>query len=79
MHDFATSEEISVFKWMDRGKKPVVTVSSFHKDEDISVVKRKNNIGVREEVICPLTIAEYNKYMAAVDHFDQLQQCYSIA
>lgn len=78
-YDFATSGEISVFKWMDRGKKPVVTVSTIHKGETTSIVKRKNNLGVREDVQCPLRIAEYNKYMGGVDHFDQLKECYNIA
>ncbi|KAL4104080.1 hypothetical protein QTP88_019393 [Uroleucon formosanum] len=78
-YDFATSGEISVFKWMDRGKKPVVTVSTIHRGEDTAFVKRKNNVGVREEVQCPLSIAEYNKYMGGVDHFDQLQERYNIA
>jgi len=39
-YDFATSGEISVFKWMDRGKKPVVTVSTIHRGETTSIVKR---------------------------------------
>lgn len=77
-YDFATSEEISVHKWMDRGKKPVVTVSSLHRGEDITVVKRKNNAGIREEIQCPKSISDYNKYMGGVDHFDQLQECYNI-
>lgn len=72
VYDFASSGEISVQKWMDRGKKPVVAVSTIHKGEDITVVKRKNNIGIREDIKCPKSIAEYIKYMGAVDHFDQL-------
>lgn len=78
-YDFATSGEITVFKWMDRGKKPVVTVSTIHRGEDTAFIKRKNNVGVREEVQCPLSIAEYNKYMGGVDHFDQLLERYNIA
>lgn len=61
-YDFASSGEISVYKWMDRGKKPVVVVSSIHKGEDITVVKRKNNVGIREDVKCPKSIDDYNKY-----------------
>lgn len=78
-YDFATSGEISVFKWMDRGKKPVVTVSSIHKGNDAAMVKRKNKIGIREDVKCPKSISEYNKYMGGVDHFDQLQEYYNIS
>ncbi|KAF0711469.1 piggyBac transposable element-derived protein 4-like, partial [Aphis craccivora] len=78
-YDFASSGEISVYKWMDRGKKPVVVVSSFHKGEDITMVKRKNNVGIREDVKCPKSIADYNKYMGGVDHFDQLLECYNIS
>jgi len=78
-YDFASSGEISVYKWMDRGKKPVVVVSSFHKGEDITMVKRKNNFGIREDVKCLKSIADYNKYMGGVDHFDQLLECYNIS
>lgn len=35
---------------METGKEPVVTVFSFHKGEDILVVRSKNNVGVREEL-----------------------------
>lgn len=37
-YDFASSVEISVYKCMDRGKKPVVAVSTIHKGENITVV-----------------------------------------
>lgn len=63
---------------MDRGKKPVVVVSSFHKGEDITMVKRKNNVGIREDDKCPKSIADYNKDMGGVDHFDQLLECYKL-
>lgn len=65
--------------YCNRGKKPVVTVSTIHRGEDTAFIKRKNNVGVREEVQCPLSIAEYNKYMGGVDHFDQLLERYNIA
>lgn len=51
-YDFATSGEIYVCKWMDRGKKPVVTVSTINLGENIATVKIKNNVGVREDVQC---------------------------
>jgi len=57
-------------------EKPVVVVSSIHKGEDITVVKRKNNVGIREDVKFPKSIADYNKYMGVVDHFDPFLECY---
>lgn len=38
-------------------EKTAVTVSTIHRDEDTAFVKRKKNVGVREEVQCPLSIA----------------------
>lgn len=77
--DFATSKEISISKWMDRGKKPVVIISTIHNPSENGVVKRKNKEGIREDVNCPKSVYDYNKYMGGVDRFDQLLECYNIS
>lgn len=77
--DYAISNEISVSKWMDRGKKSVVTVSTMHNPSESTTVKRRNKEGVRVDIICPKSIYDYNKYMGGVDHFDQLIECYNIS
>ncbi|KAG5866483.1 hypothetical protein JTB14_027542 [Gonioctena quinquepunctata] len=72
--DFAMSvdSDLSVSKWCDRGKKSVVIISSFHDPSVSKEVLRTNRIGVREDVKCPHSIAEYNAFMGGVDLFDQL-------
>lgn len=77
--DFAQAGDYSVVKWRDRGKKSVNVISSMHNPQDLSTVKRTNKMGVREEVNCPESIADYNRYMGGVDKFDQYHSTYSIS
>ena len=77
--DFAMANEISVCKWKDRGKKSVVVSSNMHTPSETTFVKRTNKEGRKEDVQCPKSISEYNKYMGGVDLFDQLSSCYSIS
>lgn len=77
--DYAVSRDISVCKWMDRGKKAVVTVSTMHNPCETATVKRRNKEGIREDINCPKSIYDYNKYMGGVDHFDQLLETYNIS
>jgi len=77
--DYVQSEDISVVKWRDRGKKSVVVVSSMHNPKKERSVLRTNKRGVREPVNCPESIADYNTFMGGVDKFDQLMSSYSIA
>lgn len=70
------SEEIFVYKSIDKGKKPVVNISSLHEGVDITVMKKK--ISIREVVKCGKSIFDYNKYIGGVDHFNKLQESYNI-
>lgn len=76
--DFAQSGDISVSKWMDRGKKSVCVASNMHDPRLITTVKRTNHKGEKETVPCPESIAAYNKHMGGVDKFDQYMSTYSI-
>lgn len=76
--DFATSGEISVVKWKDRGTKSVKIASNMHDPEDFTEVQRTNKKGEKINVKCPKVIYDYNRYMGGVNHFDQLQSTYSI-
>lgn len=76
--DYASSGDISFIRWSDKGKKPVAVLSSMHKASAVSSVRRTNKEGKKEEVPCPLAIADYNKYMGGVDKIDQMLETYSI-
>ncbi|KAG8233747.1 hypothetical protein J437_LFUL003817 [Ladona fulva] len=58
---------ISIYKWLDRGKTPLCVVSSMHNPSKPEMAFRRNSVGDREEVLCPEAIADYNKYMGGVD------------
>lgn len=77
--DFAQAGDISVVKWKDRGKKSVNVVSNMHNPTKFTTVKRTNKTGERQEIKCPESIAAYNKYMGAVDKFDQAMAAYAIS
>jgi hypothetical protein len=74
--DFASSKDISVCKWKDRSKKSVIVASTFHNPATTVNVSRTNKVGQKEEVKCPESISEYNKYMGGVDKFDQYMSYY---
>lgn len=78
-YDYASSEDISVSKWKDRGKKSVVVVSTFHDPQITTTIYRTNKEGKKEAVNCPTSISDYNQNMGAVDRFDQFMSYYSIA
>lgn len=77
--DYAMSGDISFVRWVDRGKKPVAVLSSMHNASKVTVVKRTNREGKKEEVPCPEAISDYNKYMGGVDRMDQMHAAYSVA
>lgn len=78
-HDGATDGEITISKWMDRGKKSVCVISTMHSASKTAHVLRTQPTGERKLVQCPEAISDYNKYMGGVDHFDQLLSSYSIS
>ncbi|XP_023313017.1 piggyBac transposable element-derived protein 4-like [Anoplophora glabripennis] len=76
--DCAMSDDFSLAKRKDRGKKSVVVISSMHNPNVKETVLRTNKVGDRESVSCPASIYDYNKFMGAVDGFDQLMASYPI-
>lgn len=80
-YDFCMSDDFSVCKWKDRGKKSVVIVSSFHDPSNETTVLRTNSKGERDRVKCSIAISDYNNYcyMGGVDKFNQLIETYNIA
>ncbi|CAH2003205.1 unnamed protein product [Acanthoscelides obtectus] len=77
--DYCMAGDISVYKWKDRGTKPVLLASNFHDPREETTVLRTNAQGNREEVICPSAVSDYNKYMLGVDKFDQLMSPYNVS
>lgn len=77
--DGAVSGDIGVSKWRDRGKKSVCVVSTMHNPLKKTKVLRTQKDGSRRLVDCPDSVADYNKYMGGVDHFDQLLAAYSVS
>jgi len=77
--EFAHSEDKSVCRWKDRGKKPVTVISNMHDASSTEIVKRKNSKGEKIPIECPKSISDYNKFMGGVDRFDQYMASYSVA
>lgn len=70
------SNDISVYKWKDRGTKCVLLASSFHDSSVQSSVLRTDATCHREPVPCPLAVQDYNMNMGGVDKFDQYMSAY---
>lgn len=77
--DFAQSGDITVTKWKDKGKNPVVVLSNMHDGSEKINVLRTNSTGSRDLVSCSKSISDYNIYMKGVDKFDQMIAAYSIS
>nr|CAH7740638.1 unnamed protein product [Callosobruchus chinensis] len=77
--DSVASNDVSVYKWKDRGTKCVVLASNRHDYKSTTHVLRTNKVGQRESVPCPEAISDYNRYMGGVDRFDQYHANYSIS
>lgn len=50
--DFVQSGDITVTKWKDRGKKPVVVESNMHDGSENTNVLHTNSYGSRDSVLC---------------------------
>ncbi|CAH2014166.1 unnamed protein product [Acanthoscelides obtectus] len=77
--DCCIAGDISVYKWQDRGAKPVLLASNFYDPREETNVLRTNVQGNREEVDCPSAVSDYNKYMLDVDKFDQLMSPHNVS
>lgn len=77
--DSVMDGSISVTKWRDRGKKCVLMASNMHNPADLTSVSRTNKEGRKEDIRCPKSIADYNKYMGGVHRFDQLLATYTVS
>ncbi|XP_072376163.1 uncharacterized protein, partial [Diabrotica undecimpunctata] len=78
-HDYFMSNDMSVVKWKDRGRKCVLVGSTMHNPLEITSVLRRKPNGEQESVKCPKAISDYNRYMGGVDLFDQLHASYPIS
>lgn len=70
-----TSSGILVSQWRDT--KEVLTVSNCHGPEVVNI-QRKQKDGSKLNLLCPTSIAFYNKYMGGVDLSDQLVGTYDL-
>ena len=77
--DGIIADNISISKWKDRGRKSVCIVSTMHNPLKITQVRRTQKDGKKNLVNCPEAVADYNKYMGGVDHFDQLLSSYNLS
>lgn len=77
--DGVINENTAISKWKDRGKKSVSIISTMHNPKEAAQILRTQKDESRKLVGCPVSVAEYNRYMGGVDHFDQLLSAYSIS
>ncbi|CAK9809214.1 PiggyBac transposable element-derived protein 4, partial [Anthophora quadrimaculata] len=73
---FVSDTGIMATQWIDN--KPVLFLSNFHSPNQLSIVYRRNRMGIRKSITCLSLIADYNDNMNAVDKFDQLMSNYSL-
>jgi hypothetical protein len=73
---YKTKGPIVAVRWMDN--KVVNFLSSVNTHMNTTVVSRKNKQGKKEDVSCPILVAEYNRIMGGVDRFDQLRERYEV-
>lgn len=78
-YDGVIAGNIAINKWKDRGKKSVCVISTMHNPYKNTEVLRTQRDGSRKKMTCPKSVAEYNRFMGGVDHFDQLISTYSIS
>lgn len=61
--DFAQSDDVSIVGWKDRGNKPIILHNIFV----IEIVLKTNARRERTTILCPSSIADYNRHMGAVN------------
>ncbi|XP_063219616.1 piggyBac transposable element-derived protein 4-like isoform X1 [Bacillus rossius redtenbacheri] len=77
-YDYVSTRDMGLVKWKDRGTKSVCIVSSMDDPSETCSISRKNIHGQKYQLLCPVAVALYNKYMGGVDLFDQLTSYYNI-
>lgn len=65
---YRKNENVSLLLWKD--KNLVAILSTLSADNSTQSVCRTQKGGVREEIIKPTPVCEYNKYMGGVDIVD---------
>lgn len=74
--DFKISNTgIVVFKWQD--SKPVNVISNFH-GSDATTVTRTQKDGTKQDVPCPIAVADYYENMGCVGKADMLRILYAV-
>lgn len=64
--------ETSPFSSGKIGVRKLCTVSTMHDPiKETKILRTKKN-GTRQNVTCPVSISDYNKYMGGVDNLDHL-------
>ena len=75
-HKFQTKGNVAAIKWMDN--KEVNMLTNCYNPKNVCLVKRKAKDGSTDMVDCPEAVAQYNRIMGGVDHFDQLRERYAV-
>ncbi|XP_025191739.1 uncharacterized protein LOC112591992, partial [Melanaphis sacchari] len=72
--EFAQSEDVSVCRWKDRGKKPVTVISNMHDALSTEIVHRKNSIALflSNNVPSESTLNDQNIFEAEIEKYIQI-------
>ena len=62
--------------WRDR--KLVYVMSTNSSPTDTTFVKRRAKDGSKDDIVCPKSISDYNRFMGGVDLADQLRGYYHV-
>lgn len=73
---YGVKGSVAAIKWQD--SKEVTILTSAVSPREVTFVIRKQKDGSNITVPCPEGVTLYNKTMGGVDHFDQLQERYSL-
>ena len=61
-----------------QNNKPVTIIATNSDPTSSDTVTHKKKDGTRQSYTCPMSVAQYNKYMEGVDHNDQLRRYYHV-